>query len=423
MDRDLNTFTLKASYVIPSPGEVLEGGGVVVRGGKIVDVRSSGKHKASGEEIDLGEAVIIPGLINAHAHLELTDLEGKIPPPKSFTQWLGKMAAFRIEDPNRDLSHAVKRGAQMSLEAGTTTVADIANTNDAFRVLPGLPIRKRVFKELITLDPKKVAAILEEAIRVLSEFPRDGLGYVGLSPHAPYTACDKLYKGSALFSKGQDMLLTTHICESEEELEFLSKGTGSLATTLRAFGFLDNWKPPGLSPITFLESIGAMTSPWLLAHCNYVRDEELPIIKKSGSSVVYCPGSHHYFGHKRHPFPKLLKEGINVALGTDSLASNKSLSMLDEMRFVFANYKEISPQDILAMATVRGARAVGLEGRIGRLSPDFEADLSVVELPGSGGSVLERLLQPEAQNIFTMVAGRPCYDRYGLFAKEGKRRA
>ncbi|HHT9133269.1 MAG TPA: hypothetical protein ACFYD2_00045, partial [Candidatus Avalokitesvara rifleensis] len=85
MDRDLNTFTLKASYVIPSPGEVLEGGGVVVRGGKIVDVRSSGKHKASGEEIDLGEAVIIPGLINAHAHLELTDLEGKIPPPKSFT--------------------------------------------------------------------------------------------------------------------------------------------------------------------------------------------------------------------------------------------------------------------------------------------------------------------------------------------------
>ncbi|MFQ5957225.1 MAG: amidohydrolase family protein [Candidatus Brocadiales bacterium] len=424
MDRGLDIVTLKAAYVIPSPEELIEGGRVVVQGTKIMDVGPLNACNASGMEIDLGTAAIIPGLINAHTHLELTDLEGKIPPPKSFAHWLKQMVAFRMEDPNRDLSHAIERGVQLSLKAGTTTVADIANTNDSFKVLPRLPIRKRVFKELITLNPMVVASVLEEAIRILSEFPRDGLSYAGLSPHAPYTACDKLYKGSALFTKGQDILLTTHISESEEELEFLSKGTGSLAIMLRAYGFLDNWKPPGLSPIAFLEKIGATASPWLLAHCNYVHDEEIHIIKESGSSVVYCPGSHHYFGHKRHPFPRLLSEGINVALGTDSLASTKSLSILDEMRFVIANYKEISPQDVLGMATVRGAKALGLEGCIGRLSPGLEADLAVIELPEDGGGhVLDRLFQPEAQNVFTMVAGRPCYDRHSLLVDRNKTRA
>lgn len=419
MDRDLDVFTLRAKYVIPSPDEVIEGGRVAVEGTEIMDVGPPKTCKARGREIDFGTAAIISGLINAHTHLELTDLEGKIPPPKSFTQWLRQMVVFRMEDPNRDLSHAVERGVKLSLEAGTTTVADIANTNDSFRVLPRLPIRKRVFKELIALDPGRVASVLEEAIRTLSGFPRDGLGYVGLSPHAPYTACEKLYRGSALFSKGQDILLTTHVSESEEELEFLSKGTGALATTLRAYGFLDNWTAPGLTPVAFLENIGAMTSPWLLAHCNYVRDEEVRIIRESASSVVYCPGSHRYFGHKRHPFPKLLKEGINVALGTDSLASNQTLNILDEMRYVAANYKEVSPKDILAMATLRGARAVGLEGRIGRLSPGLEADLAIIELPeDAGGTAVERILQSKAQNIFTLVAGRSCYDRHGLFGQQ-----
>ncbi|MEE9200883.1 MAG: amidohydrolase family protein [Candidatus Brocadiales bacterium] len=419
MARDVDTITLKAGYVVPSPGEVIEGGRVVVKGDKIVEVGSYKSGNAGGVEVDLGDAVIVPGLINAHTHLELTDLEGKIPPPESFTDWLRKMVVFRMSDPNRDLSHAVERGVQMSLEAGTTTVADIANTNDSFRILPGRPIRNRVFKEVMTLDPNSVASILEDAIRALSGFPRDGLGRAGLSPHAPYTACEKLYRGSTLFTQGQDLLLTTHLSETEEELEFLLEGKGSLFTALDAYGLLSDWKPPGLSPAAYLKKIGVLSRPWLLAHCNYILDEEVPILRESGSSVVYCPGSHHYFGHKRHPFPNLLKEGVNVALGTDSLASNRSLSILDEMRFVVGNYKEASPEEVFAMATVRGAKALGIEKSVGRLSPGMEADLAVIEPPkgaGAGGSALERLLQPGAQNIFTMVAGKPCYDRHGLFS-------
>ncbi len=419
MDRGVDTITLKARYVMPSPGELIEGGRVVVHGTGIIDVGSLQTCNARGEEIDFGTAVIIPGLINAHTHLELTELEGKIPPPKSFAHWLRHIVAYRREEPDRDLSHAVERGVQLSLEAGTTMVADISTTNHSFGTLPRLPIRKRVFKEVMALDPDIVASVLEEAIRILSEFPRDGLGYVGLSPHAPYSACEKLYRGCTLFSRGHDMLLTTHISETEDEVEFLSRGTGSLATMLKAYGMLEGWKPPALSPIAYLKSIGVFQCPWLLAHCNYPSDEDVHIIKESGSSVVYCPRSHHYFGHKRHPFPRLLKEGINVALGTDSLASNHSLSILDEMRFVVASYGEVNPQDVMVMATVGGARALGVGDRVGRISSGFEADLAIIELPEDGGGpVLDQILRPEAQNIFTMVAGRPCYDRHALLGRQ-----
>lgn len=411
MDKDL--VTLKASYIVQGPGEVINGGQVTIKGPKIVEV---GPIKAPmGKVIDLGGAAVIPGLINAHTHLELTDLEGKIPPPKSFTHWLRHLVSYRRGEANKDLGLAVKRGANLSMESGTTAIADISSTGDSLKLLPEVPIRKRVFKEVICMDPAMVASILEEAIRVLSDFPRDGLGTLGLSPHAPYTACAKLYQGCTLFSKGQDLLLSTHICETKEELEFLKEGTGSFAIMLRAYGMLEGWEPPGLYPLAYLKKIGALARPWLLIHCNYLSEEDIYIIKESGSSVVYCPRSHHFFGHEAHPFLRLLKEGINVALGTDSLASNKSLSMIDEIRFLLENSPGLSPQEALSMATVRGARALGIAGLVGELRAGYEADLAVIELPrAQEGPVLEDLFDPESRNIVTLVAGRPCYDRYGL---------
>lgn len=407
------TLTLRSRYIVPRPGQLIEGGQVVLQGSKILEVGPS--STPSGQVADLGNAVIIPGLINAHTHLELTDLEGKIPPQEGFINWIRQIVSYRRAEGDKDLGPAVKRGALMSLESGTTTIADISSTGDSLRILPGLPIRKRVFKEVIALEEGKVASVLEEAIRALSEFPRDGLGKVGLSPHAPYTACAKLYRGCALFSKGQDMPLSTHAGETEEEVEFLKKGTGSLAIILKAYGMLRDWEPPGVPPIAYLKKIGVLARPWLLVHCNYLAEEETEMIKESGSSVVFCPRSHNFFGHQDHPFLKLLKEGVNVTLGTDSLASNQSLSMLDEMRFLLQSHKGLAPEEVLSMATLRGARALGMEEGIGQLAPGYEADLAVVEIPTAhGGPVTEALLDPQASNILTMVAGRPSYDRYNL---------
>lgn len=409
-----DTLTLRAAYVLPHRDKVIDGGWIEISGSRIVEVGNGLPRAGRGRVIDLGNAAVIPGLVNAHTHLELSDLQGKIPPPKSFTQWLGHILAFRRREAGKPLDHAVEKGVSLSLESGTTTVADISSTGDSLRVLPNLPIRKRVFKEVICFEPEKVARVMEEAIRELSGFKKDALSSAGLSPHAPYTACPKLYLGCALFAQGSDLLLCTHICETLEEVEFLREGTGSFAIMLKALNMLEGWRPPGMHPLEYLKSTGALKGPWLLVHCNYLSGKEVKIIEETTSSVVYCPRSHRYFGHREHPFQDLLKRGINVALGTDSLASNQSLSILDEARFLHENYPGLDPVEIFSMATEGGAKALRLEEKIGRLMHGMEADLTVIELPSGEGTVYERMLSPEARVILTMVAGRVCYDRYGL---------
>ncbi len=408
------TIALKASFVIPHKDEVLQGGQIKINNSKIVEVEASPGKGNYGRVIDFGNVAIIPGLINAHTHLELSDLEGKIPPPKTFIQWLGHIVNFRKVAGGRPLVDAVEKGVKLSLEAGTTTVVDISSTGDSVKILPRLPIRKYIFRELIGFEPEKVAEVMELAIRELSDFKKDGLGAVGLSPHAPYTACSKLYQGCTIFTQGTNTLLCTHISETTEEVEFLKEGTGSFIVMLKALNMLGNWKAPGMYPIEYLKAIGALRGQWLLIHCNYLTENEIKILEGITASVVYCPRSHRYFGHNSHPFRNLLGRGINVALGTDSLASNQSLSILDEMKFLHGNYPELDPREIFAMATERGAKAIKLEGKVGKLIPGMEADLTVVELPSGEGSVYERLLSPEARVIFTMVAGKVCYDAFSL---------
>ncbi|HHT9140251.1 MAG TPA: amidohydrolase family protein [Candidatus Tripitaka californicus] len=416
-----DTLTLRAAYVLPHRDKVIDGGWIEIGGPRIVEVGNGLPRADRGRVIDLGNAAVIPGLVNAHTHLELSDLQGKIPPPKSFTQWLGHILAFRRREAGKPLDRAVEKGVSLSLESGTTTVADISSTGDSLRILPNLPIRKRVFKEVICLEPDKVSGVMEGTIRELSSLKNAVGAYcdvsllsAGLSPHAPYTACPKLYLGCALFAQGSDLLLCTHICETLEEVEFLREGTGSFAIMLKALNMLEGWRPPGMYPLEYLKSTGALKGPWLLVHCNYLSGKEVKIIEETTSSVVYCPRSHRYFGHSEHPFQDLLKRGINVALGTDSLASNQSLSILDEARFLHENYPGLDPVEIFSMATEGGAKALRLEEKIGRLIPGMEADLAVIELPSGEGTVYERMLAPEARVILTMVAGRVCYDRYSL---------
>ncbi len=428
MDKKVVTagLSLRAAYILPHRDKVIEKGQVVVSGSRIVEVGGYPSGAGQGKVVDFGDAVVIPGLVNAHTHLELSDLRGKLPPPKSFTQWLGHIVAFRRKEAGRPLDHAVEKGVTLSLESGTTTVADVSSTGDSLRVLPNLPIRKRVFKEVICFEPGKVAGVMEEAIRELSglknavgAYCNTPLLYAGLSPHAPYTACPKLYLGCALFARGSDLLLCTHVCETLEEVEFLREGTGSFALMLRALNMLGDWKPPGMYPLEYLKATGALTATvsWLLVHCNYLNEKDIKVIEETRSNVVYCPRSHRYFGHTGHPFQELLRRGINVALGTDSLASNQSLSILEEMKFLHDNYPGLDPVEIFSMATDRGARALGLGERVGRLIPDMEADIAVIELSRGDGSVYERLLSPESRIILTMVAGRVCYDRYALMRK------
>ncbi|HHT9139130.1 MAG TPA: amidohydrolase family protein [Candidatus Wunengus sp. YC60] len=411
-DKEL-MIVVKAKYLIPNPDNCIENGAVAVKGTRIHHVGTFDEIKVPDEIdkiIDLGNAVILPGLINIHTHLDLTNLHNRIKPTTNFTHWVFQLVGSRIRWKEAEYNTSIEKGIKLSIESGTTTVADIANTEYSFSVLKKSPLRKVVYKEIIALNPDHAKDVLKKTQSELSAITTDDLFRIGLSPHAPYSVSKELYQAIAQFARETDTPVCTHIAETRDEIEFLTKGTGSFPTLLRQLrAIADNWQPPGLIPIQYLNETGIFSNRPILIHCNYVTDEEISLIKFSGASVAFCPRSHHFFGHTNHPFQKLLDNGINVGLGTDSLASNDTLSILDEMKFLSLHHA-ILPNTLLTMATVNGAKALGLESKTGQIKEGLQADLCGVGLSDTHtGNIYSQLFDAASKNIFTMVAGNICY--------------
>ncbi|MEP9411782.1 MAG: amidohydrolase family protein [Candidatus Brocadia sp.] len=467
---------IKSKYIIPEPDTCIKDAAVAIKGTKIHCIGTFGEIKALADIdkiIDLGNAVILPGLINVHTHLDLTNLHNCIKPTSNFTHWIFQLLGARIRWKEGDYTSSIETGIKLCIEAGTTTVADIANTEYSFSVLKKSPLRKVVYKEIIDLNPDHAKDVITKIRSELSEHdynklmsrnfkyppvsPRkrgdnEGGSYrspdltsrnfkaeilrsfhslrmtnntkkchserseesnlfrIGLSPHAPYSVSKELYQAIAQYARETNIPVCTHTAETLDEIEFLTKGTGSFPTFLRQLRAIPaSWQPPGLTPIHYLKGTGMLDNRPLLIHCNYITDEEISLIKSSGASVAFCPRSHRFFGHTNHSVQKLLDAGVNVGLGTDSLASNDSLSILDEMKFLFLHYA-ISPETILSMATVNGAKALGLGSHVGQIREGFEADLCGIRLSNTHPQdVHSQLLDADSKNIFTMVSGVICY--------------
>ncbi|HHT9112273.1 MAG: amidohydrolase family protein [Planctomycetes bacterium] len=404
---------VKAKYLITNPDNYIENGAVAIKGTKIHHVGTFEEIKALtsvDKIIDLGNAVILPGLINIHTHLDLTNLHNRIKPTSNFTHWVFQILGARIRWKEEDYISSIEKGINLCVESGTTTVADIANTGYSFSVLKKSPLRKVVYKEVIDLNPDHANDVFKRTQTELSSIIPDDLLSIGLSPHAPYSVSRGLYQAIAQFARETGTPVCTHIAETQDEIEFLTKGTESFPTFLRQIRAMpDNWQPPGLTPIHYLNKTGILKNHPLLIHCNYVTDEEISLIKSSGASVAFCPRSHHFFGHANHPVQRLLDARINVGLGTDSLASNDTLSILDEMKFLSLRHS-ISPKTLLTMATINGAKALGLESKTGQIKEGLQADLCGVGLPGAhDNNIFNQLLDTTSKNIFTMIAGNICY--------------
>lgn len=432
---------IRAKYLIPNPEECIENGAVAVEGARIHRVGTFDEIKTFPEIdtiVDLGKAVILPGLINIHTHLDLTNLHNRIKPTNNFTHWVFQLLGARIRWKEADYTASIEKGIRCCMEAGTTTVADIANTEYSFSVLRKSPLRKVVFKEVIDLNPDRAKDVLAKAQSELADLGYDGavsgnfnyppvsprkrgdgaddicrrpdLFHMGLSPHAPYSVSKELYRLVAQFARQKGLPLCTHIAETQDEIEFLTKGTGNFPPFLRQLRAVPpDWQPPGITPIHYLKETGILENHPILIHCNYISDEEISLIRSSGASVAFCPRSHQFFGHTNHPLPKLLDRGVNVGLGTDSLASNDTLSILDEMKFL-SLHDAISPKTLISMATINGAKALGWESQVGRIREGFEADLCGIRLPdGDPRDVYGQLFDAGSKNIFTMVSGVVCY--------------
>jgi cytosine/adenosine deaminase-related metal-dependent hydrolase len=401
----------RAKYVLKHPDLIMENAAVSIsESGRILQVDSwKSLHSVSATEVvDWGTAMLMPGLINAHAHLELTDLHNKVNGFTSFTDWILKLIRQRQTWTLENYCASAEKGVQLLLASGTTLVGDISASGVGLNAVSSNNLRRVVFEEVLSLYPDRVEPILAHIDNLLSCTEVRLRQIHGISPHAPYSTGSELYCRTAELARSQKRLLATHVAETEAELQFLLLGIGEFRDFLTTIGALpDDWKPPKKSPIAYLDSLNFLGPSCLLIHCNYLDQESMMRIAKSHSNVVYCPRSHSFFGHKNHPIRQLLDYGINVALGTDSLASNHSLSILDEMRHLFANRKDISPREIFLAATVNGARALGFGGILGCLEPGCLADMAVLSLPQnlSLKGMLPLVLEGAGESAATIVEG------------------
>lgn len=373
-------LSLRARWVFPVVGPPIPGGCVTIGGTRIAAV--DGVCSAP-DAVDLGNVAILPGLVNAHTHLELSNLERPLGSPGiSLPEWIGLVLRYRRSCSPDDLLRAIERGLAASTRLGTTLVGEIAQPGWPRRSFEQSPLGSVVFLELIAPTRDRVGGALASARAHLSRRPVGRQVALGLSPHAPYSVCKELLVQAAALSCTLQAPLAMHLAESPEEIELLRHGTGPMRQLLEQLGA---WAPGEHAPSRPIDYLRPLVSAHraLVIHGNYLRTDEIDLLAahRRRAAVVYCPRTHEYFGHAVYPLLQLLDAGVPVALGTDSCASSPNLSVLEEMRTVVRRHPEVAPHRVLAMATVFGAQALGFSEVAGGIEPGKAANLTVVALP------------------------------------------
>lgn len=369
------SFTLTARFVIPVDGPPIAGGTIRIEGARIAGVDSPGIRSA---DIDLGNRAILPGLVNAHTHLDLSGLRGQVPPSSDFVGWLRCVIAQRRSQNYDRVLLDIQSGIEECLASGTTLVGDISAGGRSWNLLAQSAPRAIVFYELLGLTKVRALPAWAEACAWLNARPNMRHCRPGLSPHAPYSVRRSLFAAAKRLAKERDLPLAVHLAESPAELELLEKRAGPMLPFLTDLGVFD---PEGLvdSAEELADFLGELPNH-LLVHSNYLTTNQLPA---AGKNVVYCPRTHHAFGHSPYPLAQYLRQGVRVALGTDSLASNPDLSLFKEAQFVCRQHPDISPAQILNMATIAGAQMLGFGAESGSLTAGKSADLAIVDMPNA----------------------------------------
>ncbi len=399
---------LRARTVITNTGTPIENGAVAVAKNRFVAAGGFDEIRAmhTGEVIDLGEQVLMPGLVNAHCHLDYTMMRRAINPQRSFTEWILRINALKRSLDNDDYRAAIAKGFAELKQWGTTTVANIESFPELLPDMTPPPIRTWWFFEMI--DVRHRLAGEETIAGTLSFFDQrpDWIGGFGLSPHAPYTASGKLYELTADASEQLAMPVTTHVAESREEWEMFRHGRGELHDFMEKLGrwMFDNQERR--TPLAHIAAHARLGPRWLLAHMNELDEPDFALLAAMPQppSVVHCPGSHRYFRHSPFPLKRLREIGVNVCLGTDSLASTLTLSMFDEMRILARQEPQLDPSEILKMATLNGAKALGIEA--GKIAPGSLADLIALPHADNAREVHAAVIENREPVAWMMLDGK-----------------
>ncbi|MSU32081.1 MAG: hypothetical protein EXS25_05365 [Pedosphaera sp.] len=361
---------------------------------------------------DLGDAALFPGLINAHCHLDYTEMAGLLTPPRHFPDWIKGILTLKSQWKDSDFSSSWGQGARQLLQGGVTSVVNIESRPHQLAALrASTPLRVFSFLELTGVrSAQEPNRLLDESIATLSVLPPIR-GSVGLSPHAPYSTTPELLRLVASTAKRDGWRLSSHVSESEAEFDMFLYRRGPMFDWLHSQRRSDDC---GLgSPVQHMDRCGLLTPSMLAVHLNYLWNDDSRILATRGTTVVHCPRSHAYFGHRHFPREQLFQAGVPLCLGTDSLASvhmarnsAPSLSMIAEMQQALATDPNIPPKRLVQESTLNPARALGLRSVLGELCPYGAADMAVIPFIGPSHAVEEALIHHSGPVAATLIAGR-----------------
>lgn len=419
----------RARIVLPVTAPPVEDGAVLVSGGTVVAVgrwEDLRRDPRAEEVCDLGDVILMPGLINAHCHLEYTHMAGYLAPPRHFTDWLQGVLALKSGWSFSEFAASWIAGARQLVTRGCTTVMDFEAVPE---LLPELwhdtPLRVISGIELTGVRAgRRAAEILAEGLGIVDRLtPAPSGKSAVLAPHAPYSTRPELLELCGRVSRDRGWPLACHVSESAEEFEMFCEGGGAMYQWLRPQREMMDC---GLgSPLRHVAAQGMLGSRTLLIHMNYLAEGDLDLIRGTGTSVVHCPRSHDYFRHAAFPFEDLKRAGVPLALGTDSLLSvrklGRELPRLDlfaEMQAFHGMNPGVDPAEVLGMATAGSARALGLEGRVGEVKAGAHADLIVLRYQGGIADAYVHAMHHVGDVPGVMIGGQWVVDPAGKSGAE-----
>lgn len=397
----------RARTVVTMDGPPIENGAVAVRGNIIQAVGKFDEvaRLYAGMPVDLGEQVLLPGLINAHCHLDYTIMRHSIGPQNSFSEWIKRINAMKRSLDEEDYLSSIAHGFAELKRWGTTTVLNMEAFPELMVKLPPPPIRTWWFYEMIDVRQRIATEELVAGAFFFFQQRPEWLGGFGLNPHAPYTASRELYRLANDCARIVGMPLTTHVAESAEEDQMFREATGGLYEFMASLG-RDMSDCGHGSPLAHLLRHDLMGEDWIVAHLNELDDEDLRLLGSTNLHVVHCPLSHRFFQHRPFQFKRLCEIGVNICIGTDSLASNESLNLFAEMQAALKSEPNLRAGELLATVTVNAARALKKENALGRIAPGACADLIALPFADSVPAVYDTIVHNKRPVAWMMVDGQ-----------------
>jgi len=392
-----SSYAIKARWLFPITSPPVENGILSIADGKIAAV---GENVSGAPPRDMGEVAILPGLINAHTHLEFSDLAEPLAVQGRFPEWIRRVIDYRTNR-GEGKRPAIEAGLAESATGGVAAIGEIAALPHEIQAYQSSDPCGTIFLELLGLAADREAELIAAARKHLETQGDRAQWQHGLSPHAPYTASPELVAAAVALAGEFDAPVAMHLAETREEMELLATGGGPLVEFLNEIGA---WRsaaiPLGSEPLDYLKLLAAAPRS-LVIHGNYLIEPELRFLAehRDRMSLVYCPRTHAAFGHPAYPLIGALAAGVRVAIGTDSRASNPDLSVFEELRHAVGQFPTVCREQLLALATINGAEALGVDDHLGSLEVGKSAQLAVVRLADSDGDAYDRLLAADSSIV------------------------